>query len=374
MHKLIPLFICCMILAYIIDINSYNGKQHEEYLIREKIFYVFMIIILVLFAGLRTRYNDTGGYIDSYNNIVLSENFIREISWNIGDNPGFNLVNYILKYLGFSSQSFVMFYSAITIIIYMWFIKKYSEDFKLSIYLFFTAGVYIFTFAAIKQCVAVAICLLAVDKFVSKKWIEFIVLIFIACTFHTYALMYLILPCILYAPWSINTYLMFGACIVCGFSLQQLLNSILNITTMLGENYDPTVFNGEGVNVFRLAVSWAPILLGFLARREMKKSDNVKNNIMFNFMMLNAEIMFIARFGTANYFARLANYFLIFQIIAIPYILKYFTVKSQKLLKIIVVLGYGLYFYYQYVVSKSFDEIFESVTLMEYLRSICFKL
>ena len=43
--------------------------------------------------------------------------------------------------------------------------------------------------------------------------------------------------------------------------------------------------------------------------------------------------MFIALFGTANYFARLANYFLIFQTLALPWMLSYFDYKSKKTLR-----------------------------------------
>lgn len=48
-------------------------------------------------AGLRVRYNDTATYISAYENLDISGNILSNISWNIGDNPAFNLINLILK-------------------------------------------------------------------------------------------------------------------------------------------------------------------------------------------------------------------------------------------------------------------------------------
>ena len=56
--------------------------------------------------------------------------------------------------------------------------------------------------------------------------------------------------------------------------------------------------------------------------------------------------MFVGLFGTANYFARLANYFLIFQSQALPWILKKIGGRDGKMLTILMVLGFIAYFYY----------------------------
>lgn len=117
----------------------------------------------MLFSGLRIRYNDTATYIDSYNNMP------EDISWVIGDNPAFQVVNKILKTLGISANGFIMFYSLITVSIYVWFIRKYSSDFSLSLYILLTGGAYVFSLAAIKQCMAIAIGLLAIDAAIQKR-------------------------------------------------------------------------------------------------------------------------------------------------------------------------------------------------------------
>ena len=70
--------------------------------------------------------------------------------------------------LGFTNNGFLMVFAIVTYSIYIWFIHKYSTDFLMSIFLFMCL-VFTFPLAAIKQCVAVAFCLLAVDKAINKK-------------------------------------------------------------------------------------------------------------------------------------------------------------------------------------------------------------
>jgi hypothetical protein len=139
---------------------------------------------------------------------------------------------------------------------------------------------------------------------------------------------------------------------------------------MLGENYDATSFTGEGVNPFRLAAISVPILVSFLTRKQITREGNREQNLMVNLAMLNGEIMFLALFGTANYFARLANYFLPFQALAIPWLLTHFDRRSKQLVTICAVGCYALFFVYSNAIHESFDQHFYSTTLWEYLMSL----
>ena len=88
---------------------------------------------------------------------------------------------------------------------------------------------------------------------------------------------------------------------------------------------------------------------------------------MINLTMLNGAIMFIALFGTANYFARLANYFLIFQCISLPWMLKKIGGKDGRILTVLMIIGYTAYFLYGNLVAIPFDSDFARLTVEEYL-------
>ena len=83
--------------------------------------------------------------------------------------------------------------------------------------------------------------------------------------------------------------------------------------------------------------------------------------------MLNGAIMFVGLFGTANYFGRLANYFLIFQTLSLPWMLKKIGGRDGKMLTILMVLGFIAYFCYANVIAIPFDQDFARLSLAEYL-------
>ena len=74
--------------------------------------------------------------------------------------------------------------------------------------------------------------------------------------------------------------------------------------------------------------------------------------------------------GTANYFARLANYFLISQSLSLPWMLKKIGGRDRKLLTVLMVLGYLANFYYANAINQPFDQDFARLSLSEYLAQL----
>ena len=374
MRELWPIFIFSLLMAYLADKNSISkidGNGNKEYVERDKLYFFIIFLVMGVFVGLRTDYNDTYAYRHAYELMGTTTSGFSDISYTVGDNVGFNIVNQLFRIMGISTQSFIMIYALVTNGIYLWFIRKYSNNYFISIFLYSTMGVYTFTMAAIKQCIAVAFCLIATDKAINKKYYSFIFWILIATTFHPYSLMYLIVPFLKFDTWTYKTYFLLAIFALAGVGLQSLLGTIVNITTMLGEGYDASSFIGEGVNIFRLFVVWVPVIISFFCRKYTINNDDKKFNVIMNLSMLTAEIMFIALFGTANYFARLANYFLIFQAIALPMLFKYFDKYSQRLLMVGALAGYTMYFAYaEGVLNGGFDALHSGISIFVYLRSV----
>lgn len=375
MWKLLPVFIFSLVLAWASEQNSsyYLGEWGEKvYIKKDGLFISIIAIMMSAFVGLRTNYNDTSAYVGGYQRISDSGSIFTDVDFfKIGNSPGFNLCQNILRHLGVPAQSFLMLFAFVTVCIYIWFIYKYTDNIWFSIFLFSTMGCYTFTMAAIRQCVAVAFCLIATDKAIQKKWIPFIIWILIAATFHPYSIMYLIVPLMSFKPWTKYTYWLLAICGAIGVGLQSLMGSILDITSMMGKEYSEASFSGEGVNIFRLAVVWVPVILSFMARKCINDEENTASNVIMNLSMVNAAIMFIALFGTANYFARLANYFLVFQTISLPWLFKYFNRGSKTLLTLGAVIGYLGYFYYANGIQfGGFDNVYKGIHLFDYIKII----
>ena len=190
--------------------------------------------------------------------------------------------------------------------------------------------------------------------------------ILIAALIHPYALMYFLVPLMQFRPWTRGTYFLLVAAIGCGIFLRPLIGTVVNITTLLGEEYTVSSFTGDGVNIFRVLVCNVPLALSFLYRKKLFADSTRVENLMVNLTMLNGAIMFVGLFGTANYFARLANYFLIFQALALPWMLKKIGGKDGQFLTVLMILGYAAYFYYANVLAIPFDQDFARLSVSEY--------
>ena len=367
MTDLITLMIITIALAWCADHIGFGpvnpNKRHRLLLCT-----VIILILLAGFAGLRTRCNDTYAYKHAYE--LITSNSWSEADKSIGSNPLFNWINSRLKLNGVSTQNFLMFWAFLTVGSYIIFVQRYSVNYPLTIFLLFTTGCYTFAFAGIKQAAAVGISVIAVMFALKRKWIPFILLVIVATLIHPYSLMYLIVPFVQFKPWSKKTYIMLAAFIAAGLLLRPLIGTIVNITTLLGEEYTAQEFSQEGVNIFRVLVCNVPLLLSFIYRQRLFENSSKSENLIMNLTMLNGAIMFVGLFGTANYFARLANYFLIFQSLSLPWILKKIGGKDRQILTILMTIGYIAYFCYENVINQPFDQNFARLTVWQYLNQL----
>ena len=373
MTKLIPICITSILFSIAIEyktVHKLDKYGEKVYIRKDKALWILLNIIMIFFVGLRKNYNDTFVYRGVYES--TSTNFRDFFNSNIaiGENPGYTFVRFLCRSLDVSTTSYLLIYAMITISIYIWFIRKYSTKIWLSIYIFIVSGSFVFAMAGMKQAIAIAFDLLAVDCAINKKWKSFVVWVIVGMLFHPYSMMFLIVPFLDFTPGEKKTYILLGGFAVLGIAMQNILGAIVGATTMLGEEYSIETFTGEGVNFFRFLVCIVPIILVFVTKGVIKNSTDRKWNIIINLSMLNGEIMFMALFGTANYFGRLANYFLIFQTVSIPYLFRGFTSRSRTILSLICVVLYAIFFYYQNALTTPFDLAYVGISFKEYILSI----
>ena len=371
MRDLITVTIFSMVMVVLSHTLSGYDPIECRYQRKERLFYTLMSIGLILFAGLRTGYNDTGTYLYGYELISKNPDWYDTIDWlKIGENPGFVFVQGVMYELNVSPQSFLMLFSMFTVGVNLWFFRKYSCNLWLSVLLFITFAGYIFNLAAIKQCTAMAFCMIATDRAIHKKYVRFVLYVLVACLFHPYSLMYLIVPFLFFRPWSKYTMIMLAIFGILGVGMQALVGTLVDVTSMMGEGYNAESFTGEGVNPIRLLVTAVPVILSFLTAKQIAESNERDQYLIVNLAMLNAEIMFVALFGTANYFARLANYFIPFQAVSIPWLFKHFDYKGRQTLTGLASSCYILYYIYSQSIHESFDANYWHTTLGEYLKSL----
>lgn len=340
---------------------------------KNRLCYFLIFAILSIFVGLRTFYNDTATYLAAYEQSVAFPDFWNTFDAQFGANPGFTITQALLKTFDVSPQGFLLLFAALSVGCSIYFLKTFSSNFTLSLFLFFATNAYTLTAAAVKQSVAIALSLIAVTFAFKKKWILFAVLIFLAATFHPYVLLYALVPVLTFRPWSKMTYIMLATFILLGFMLNSLLGTIVDITSMIGDAYTEEAFIGEGINIFRVLVANVPLILTFIYRNQLFEKSTKANHLLINLAMLNGAIMFVGMFGTAIYFSRMASYFTIAQCVALPWILGKLPQDRKNFYTVSMIVGYCGFFVYANMISQSFDANFSRITLFEYLNNYVFQ-
>lgn len=333
-----------------------------------------LIVVLGFFCGLRIWGNDTVTYRQMYQQAPLLGDFLADFDVDFAHGPGFYFTTSLIKTIGFTEQDYLMFFSFATVIPYVLFVRRYSVNMIFGVFLMLTTGFYTFAMAAMKQTIATAICLCAIPYALDRKWFRFLLTLSLASLFHPYALVYLIVPFMMFEPWKGKTILWVVIFICAGFMLDTLIGTVLDITAMMGAEYSAEEMLGDGVNIFRVLVCFVPLGLAVFFGGEMFRRADKEAYLMFNLAMINALIMFVGLFGTANYFARLANYFLPAQVVTLPWMIYSSHPQDRRWLLPTCVGGYLAYFYYENAIIRPFDIGYTQMSLWTYLSDLLSRL
>ena len=99
MAELLPILVFSICIAYVIEIRdrqlaATRSKNHERF------FTFCLIIVLAVFCGLRTWYNDTVTYQQIYDQTTLIDDFWNSPDAVLASGYGFGLLNSLMKTFG----------------------------------------------------------------------------------------------------------------------------------------------------------------------------------------------------------------------------------------------------------------------------------
>lgn len=157
----------------------------EEKSLNRKAFWV-PLLVLVFFASLRSHLvgTDTGAYTANFRS-ALDPNyyyFREEVEY------GYQIFEYSI--LKLTHNYFWLFLTSSLIVVgsYLYVLKKRSEDYFLSLFIFVTFGFYLFYFNGLRQGLAMALVALATPYLIDKKFLKYLFFILLASFFHKTAL------------------------------------------------------------------------------------------------------------------------------------------------------------------------------------------
>lgn len=327
-----------------------------------------MVVWICFVCGLRTNYNDTSGYIMSFQSAEPVASIIGDLE--LLGNPAHHLFMSFFKYhISANYHVYFLVIAFFNIISMIRLIRRHSDDFTFSMLLFFTLGLYVFNFAALKQSIAMAILNFAIEKLLKKKYLQFYLIVLLAALFHTYAVMFVILPLFTNEPWTKITYLTIGAVVVLLFAFEPVLTQVLEYADEVGKNITAShVFGTNSINLFRLAVFAVPPGLSFVFQGRLRNKMSPAMCLMVNMSILSFLVMCLGINSAGNLFGRSAIYFEIGSVIALPWIInELFDRRSASVVKIIAFACYFAFFAYD---IQGFNSTYRAITFTQFLETL----
>ena len=381
MKQLVFLYWGCAFLMYLSQVyypcgSLAGGIEDKAARLRSRYMDIFMVAAIAwmtCFSFLRTSYNDTGTYIIHFQQSESVADFFARgglLDWT--GNPLSELYRDLIRSITENYHIYFFFPAFLSSYAVVKLCKKYSPSPAFSVLIFFSIGTYVMYIAALKQCFAVFFLLLALPYAIDRKYVRFYLLVFVAILFHTHAFMFAVIPLLMDKPWGKVSWILLGLTIFAMLTYNFTLGAFMEYAQSLGANVaEEEVFDDHAINILRVVVYWIPAFLAFVFQRRLFRDSSRTENLFVNMSLLSAFILMIGLVQGANLYARMAAYFEIATVIALPWMIqKLFTKPSAKFVTACAFVFYFVYFLYEFGVSKGFGEGYRAITLWQFIASL----
>jgi hypothetical protein len=301
-----------------------------------------LVILIVLYSGLRSRSNDTGNYIYGYLRGVSDNLFdIKDVLFSMEDGFGFTIYEIIVKAVfGSNYARFLTVTSLIICESNIKFFRRYSSDFSLAIFLFITTTYYSFTMAAVRQCLAMAIGIWAIPMFSNKKWFKGILVVLLAACIHQTSILYIFVIFLTSDIWNKRTNILIIVMVAIASRYDLFIATVANVT-----GYGEEALLSDGTNIFRTFVWLVPVILSFIYRKKLNNDCNIMIKTVINLSEVGSVLMVLASFGAANLMGRAAFLFYPFFILALTETIDCsFEGKNHYIMRLLCMFGFLMYF------------------------------
>lgn len=277
-----------------------------------------LAILIALFLGavLLLRTPQIGTDLSRYHThfVDCGRMGLREIYEHYGnDCTGFYILTHFLYILTSGNyQLYLIIYGLLTFIPVIHLILRLSDHYMYSLLTYVCFGYYSFQFSGLKQALSFAILSYAFMAILDRKPIRFYVLVVLATTFHT--------PAIIFAPAYLFSTLSWSSAklFLYGVFFTILYSQRLALARFLSEQYETVVdFSGNIRAGGKVLLILGLVFIGLLF---CDFTRSVYAMELLRFMIIAAMIQTLAVFG--NVFERLADYYFFFSILYIPFIIE----------------------------------------------------
>lgn len=312
--------------------------------------------VLIFVSAFRDYVGDTGTYRDLFNSSPDSiKEFFRDVP--LKGEWGFTLYNTIIKqFISDKSQWLLIISAIITLVCIFVTFYRYSESIELSIFYFITMGCYLVTMNGIRQYIVSAISMLAFPWIIKKQWYFYIPLVLVLSTFHTSALVFLVVYFIgnkeAWGSWT-KAIIIFGIGLFVTYPITGPIIANLLGETQYGHYGNALTSEGGGANFIRILVYAVPVIFSYMGRNNKIMKKKFGYNLMVNMSVWNLIFMLLA--NKYWIYARFNMYFNTYAIILLCWEIKYlFRRDNQKLVYILSLIFFAIYYWYDMAKSLGY--------------------
>ena len=373
MSKILPFLVAALFFAWMTE-SSTRGKYgvHRQSA-ANYIPYILLILTLTMPVAMRRTFNDTSTYIRNFYAAKPLSVLLNSGTLHILRNPLFQIYEALIR--SFTSNESVFFTISALFVQYSYvrFIRRHSPSLLMGIGLYLFLGTYVFSLAAMKQTIAMAVLLYAVEALMERRNRRFYLLVFVAMLFHTYSLMFVILPLFTVKPWSARTFLLLAGILFIMANFNTVLEGFIELANESGKNVSSEeIIGATAINPIRVAVYAVPSVFALVFRRYIFVGEGDReHNILVNMAFLTVAIMSVGLVNAANMFARMGQYFEFGIICSLPWMIsKPFEKSSERLISMIAIVCFAGFFCYANLVQIYFDDHYGRYTLMQFLDRI----
>lgn len=322
--------------------NSYLTKSNFNS--KKGILLGISFLIIVIVAGVRYKVGiDFNNYVKLYEAVSWKGDIVSTFNYLLSlDEPGYMLMNYVIKEIFNNSQVVFFVSSCITTFFIFKSILKEKDNINVGLALFiFMMMFYIQSFTLVRQLIAASIVLFSLNFIYERNFIKFILYVLLATSFHYSALA--IIPFYFFYSQNHNISIKKIGVMVILVIIWVNFNSLIE-SIFTGSRYISGFSNtGEPFGVGQI-IKRLPMLFLLLFFKKKLIQANPKNKIyieLFIFEFIIAQ--FAYKLPIIN---RLVLNFSISQILLIPAFAKIAKHKSSIIVNYIIVLFGLLYFFY----------------------------
>lgn len=330
-------------------ITAAEKEQRREAM--EKRLFIFIAVYMVFLCGFRAygAMNHVGIDTHGYYN-----NYLRNIGQKFSDifdegatDKGFGLFAWILANIGLDFWVLLLVSAIVYVGAIGMYIYKCSLNRWMSLFVFVGMGLYFFCFSAVRQSIAMGICM-AAYMFSNKVsgWrglLGFAVLVWIASTIHASAVIFFPAYLLQKLPYKNTTViLMLGAAAVTMLFKNQFASLIVQLATQTSdkyENYEMMENAGAGMLLYLFVLM--TIVLRLLVSGGMAETVKADNSVYFLLFML---ILFPA-VQSGGAMMRIYYYYYMFLIVYLSNVLESIGDRKTKQLAYFLLTVFLLYFY-----------------------------